>query len=72
MLGQWVNVGVGIIMVNYDGVSKYVIVIGSGIKIGVNSVFVVLVQVGEGVMVVVGLVINWDVFVGFLAIVRLW
>lgn len=57
ILGEKVNVGVGIIIVNYDGVKKYKIKIGDCFKIGLNSVLVVFVILGEDVMVVAGLVV---------------
>lgn len=70
VLGQRVNVGAGTITANYDGVSKHQTVIGGGTKTGANSVFVAPVQVGEGVTVAAGSVINRDVPAGSLAIAR--
>lgn len=56
-VGVKVNIGVGIIICNYDGVNKFKIVIGDNVFIGLNLLFVVFVNIGKGVIVGVGFVI---------------
>lgn len=56
-IGCDVNIGVGIIICNYDGVNKYKMIIGEGVFIGLNLVLVVLVDIGVGVIIGVGLMI---------------
>lgn len=70
VLGDRVNVGAGTITANYDGVSKHQTVLGAGTKTGANSVFVAPVNVGQGVTIAAGSVINRDVPAGALAIAR--
>lgn len=72
ILGEKVNIGVGIIIVNYDGVKKYKIKIGDCLKIGLNSVLVVFVILGEDVIVVAGLVVIKNVEDDSLVIGCVW
>lgn len=60
-IGVGLNIGVGIIICNYDGVNKFKIIIGDVVFIGFNSLLVVFVMIGNGVIVGVGLIIICDV-----------
>lgn len=68
MIGVGINIGVGMIICNYDGENKYVIEIGDGVFIGSDMMFVVLVQIGDCVMMVVGLMVMQNVFEGSLVV----
>lgn len=61
LLGCNVNVGVGIIICNYDGVNKFKIEIGDGVFVGLNIFLVVFVCIVMDVIIGVGLIIIWDV-----------
>lgn len=60
-IGANVNVGAGVITVNYDGFNKFQTIIGDGAFIGSNSALVAPVTVGAGGFVVTGSVITEDV-----------
>jgi len=68
MIGEYFNIGVLLVFVNYDGVFKVCIIIGSYCCMGLDNMFVVLVSVGDGVYFGVGIVICKDVFFGVLVI----
>lgn len=68
-VGEKVNIGVGMIICNYDGVMKYKIIIGKNVFIGFNIMLVVLVIVGDDVMMVSGFVIIKNVGEGVLVLV---
>ena len=60
-IGANVNIGAGVITVNYDGFNKYQTIVGDGAFIGSNSSLVAPVTVGAGGFVVTGSVITEDV-----------
>jgi bifunctional UDP-N-acetylglucosamine pyrophosphorylase/glucosamine-1-phosphate N-acetyltransferase len=60
-VGANVNVGAGVITVNYDGYNKHRTIIGDNAFIGSNSSLVAPVTIGEGALVASGSVITQDV-----------
>lgn len=60
-IGDNVNIGVGIIICNYDGVNKYKMIIGDDVFVGLDIQLVVLVMVGNGVMIVVGIIVMCNI-----------
>lgn len=60
-VGQGVNVGCGVITVNYDGEHKHRTVIGSGSFVGSNVNLIAPVRVGAGAYVTAGSTITDDV-----------
>jgi bifunctional UDP-N-acetylglucosamine pyrophosphorylase/glucosamine-1-phosphate N-acetyltransferase len=60
-LGEKVNIGAGTITANYDGKNKHKTHIGSGTKIGSNSVLVAPITLGEDVTVAAGSVVTEEV-----------
>lgn len=69
-VGRGVNIGAGVITVNYDGREKHRTEIGDNAFIGCNANLVAPVRVGEGGYVAAGSTINRDVPEGALAIAR--
>jgi bifunctional UDP-N-acetylglucosamine pyrophosphorylase/glucosamine-1-phosphate N-acetyltransferase len=69
-LGRGVNIGAGAVTANYDGRDKNRTIIGDGAFIGVDSVLIAPVTVGEGAYTAAGSVVNQDVAAGSLAIER--
>lgn len=69
-LGENINVGCGVIFVNYDGVNKYRTNVGSNSFIGSNSNLVAPLKVGEKSFIAAGSTITKDVPVEALAIAR--
>jgi bifunctional UDP-N-acetylglucosamine pyrophosphorylase/glucosamine-1-phosphate N-acetyltransferase len=59
-IGEEVNIGAGVITVNYDGYNKHRTVVGDHAFIGSNSALVAPVTVGEGALVASGSVITED------------
>ncbi|WP_375452102.1 bifunctional UDP-N-acetylglucosamine diphosphorylase/glucosamine-1-phosphate N-acetyltransferase GlmU [uncultured Devosia sp.] len=60
-IGAEVNIGAGVITVNYDGSNKHRTIVGEGAFIGSNAALVAPVSVGEGALVASGSVITEDV-----------
>jgi len=60
-LGEKVNIGAGTITANYDGKNKHKTKIGSGTKIGSNSVLVAPITLGENVTVAAGSIVTEEV-----------
>jgi bifunctional UDP-N-acetylglucosamine pyrophosphorylase/glucosamine-1-phosphate N-acetyltransferase len=60
-VGANVNVGAGVITVNYDGYNKHRTTIGDGAFLGSNSALVAPVTIGAGALVASGSVITQDV-----------
>ncbi len=60
-VGARVNIGAGVITVNYDGFGKYRTEIGDGAFVGSNAALVAPVKVGAGAIVGAGSVIARDV-----------
>jgi bifunctional UDP-N-acetylglucosamine pyrophosphorylase/glucosamine-1-phosphate N-acetyltransferase len=69
-IGEEVNIGAGVITVNYDGYNKHRTVVGDHAFIGSNSALVAPVTVGEGALVASGSVITEDVPADALALGR--
>jgi len=69
-VGADVNIGAGVITVNYDGYNKFETVIADGAFIGSNSSLVAPVHVGEGALVASGSVITENVEADALALGR--
>lgn len=60
-VGKNVNLGCGVVFVNYDGAKKYRSTVGDDAFIGCNSNLVSPVEVGEGAYVAAGTTITKDV-----------
>ena len=69
-IGAEVNIGAGVITVNYDGYNKHRTIVGDNAFIGSNSSLVAPVTVGEGALVGSGSVITEDVEADALALGR--
>jgi bifunctional UDP-N-acetylglucosamine pyrophosphorylase/glucosamine-1-phosphate N-acetyltransferase len=69
-VGAEVNIGAGVITVNYDGFNKHDTIIGDGAFIGSNASLVAPVSVGAGALVASGSVITDDVEADALALGR--
>ena len=67
-VGAGANLGAGTITANYDGVRKHRTVIGPGARLGVNTMLVAPVEVGEDAWTGAGAVIREDVPPGSLAV----
>ncbi|WDR05737.1 bifunctional UDP-N-acetylglucosamine diphosphorylase/glucosamine-1-phosphate N-acetyltransferase GlmU [Devosia rhodophyticola] len=70
IVGADVNIGAGVITVNYDGYNKAQTVIGANAFIGSNTSLVAPVNIGEGALVASGSVITEDVEADALALGR--
>ena len=60
-VGQNVNLGCGVVFVNYDGTNKFRSTVGDGAFIGCNSNLVSPVKVGDGAYVAAGSTVTEDV-----------
>ena len=67
-IGEHSNIGAATVFVNYDGVRKQRIVIGSHAKTGSDNTFVAPVEVGDGAYTGAGAVIRQNVPPGALAV----
>ncbi len=67
-IGADVNIGAGAITANYDGTHKHPTTIGAGAFIGVDTMLVAPVEVGEGARTGAGAVVTRDVPAGKLAV----
>jgi bifunctional UDP-N-acetylglucosamine pyrophosphorylase / glucosamine-1-phosphate N-acetyltransferase len=63
-----VNVGAGTITANYDGHQKHRTTIGAGAFLGVDTMLVAPIEVGEGAKTGAGAVVTKDVPPGKLAV----
>ncbi|MEW6081794.1 MAG: bifunctional UDP-N-acetylglucosamine diphosphorylase/glucosamine-1-phosphate N-acetyltransferase GlmU [Bacillota bacterium] len=70
LLGEGVNVGAGVITVNYDGAKKHRTVVEDGAFLGCNSNLVAPLTIGKGAYVAAGSTISTDVPSGALGIER--
>ncbi len=66
-IGEGTNVGAASVTANYDGTNKHRTVIGSHARIGVDTMFVAPVTVGDGAYTGAGTVVRSDVPPGALA-----
>ncbi len=69
-IGERANVGAGTITANYDGVSKHRTTIGDGAFVGVDTMLVAPVEIGEGAYTAGGSVITRNVPPGALGVAR--
>jgi len=60
-IGSNVNIGAGSVTANFDGVAKHRTVIGDGAKIGVDTMMVAPIHIGEGSTTGAGSVVTRDV-----------
>lgn len=67
-IGEYSNIGVFSVFVNYDGMFKWCIIVGLYVWIGFDIMFVVLVIIGDGVYIGVGIVVWEDVLLGVLVV----
>lgn len=67
-VGQGSNLGAGAITANYDGFRKHRTTIGKDVRIGVDTMLIAPVQVGDGAYTGAGAVIKVDVPEGALAV----
>ncbi len=67
-IGTHANIGAGAVTANYDGVHKHRTTIGDGAFIGVDTMLVAPVEVGEGARTGAGAVVTRDVPAGKLAV----
>ncbi len=70
VVGKKVNVGAGTITCNYDGIAKYVTVLGDGVFVGSDTMLVAPVTVGKGALIGAGSTITRNVPPYALAISR--
>lgn len=69
-VGEGVNLGCGVVFVNYDGTNKFRSVVEDGAFVGCNSNLVSPVKVGEGAYIAAGSTVTEDVPQGALYIAR--
>lgn len=60
-IGEHVNIGAGVVTVNYDGKLKHRTTIGKGAFIGCDTMLIAPVEVGDGAITGAGAVVNKDV-----------
>lgn len=63
-VGEGVNVGAGSVTANFDGTAKHATVIGDRVKLGVDTMMVAPVTIGEGAVTGAGAVVTRDVAPG--------
>lgn len=69
-IGDDTNIGAATIFVNYDGVNKHRTVVGSGVRVGSDTMLVAPVTIGDGAYTAAGSVITGNVPAGSLAVAR--
>ncbi|MDQ3762139.1 MAG: bifunctional UDP-N-acetylglucosamine diphosphorylase/glucosamine-1-phosphate N-acetyltransferase GlmU [Actinomycetota bacterium] len=69
-IGEGSNIGAGTVFVNYDGVAKHRVSVGSHARTGADNMFVAPVTIGDGAYTAAGSVITEDVPPGALAVAR--
>ncbi len=69
-IGKGVNIGAGVITVNYDGKNKHKTIIGDDAFIGCNANLIAPIKIGDGAYVAAGSTITDDVEEKSLAIAR--
>ncbi|AMC92468.1 bifunctional N-acetylglucosamine-1-phosphate uridyltransferase/glucosamine-1-phosphate acetyltransferase [Erysipelothrix larvae] len=69
-VGEYVNIGCGVVTVNYDGKNKYRTVIDDGAFVGSNVNLIAPIKVGKNAVVAAGSTVNEDVEDGEMAIAR--
>jgi bifunctional UDP-N-acetylglucosamine pyrophosphorylase/glucosamine-1-phosphate N-acetyltransferase len=68
VLGERVNVGAGTITANYDGSRKHPTTVGDGAFLGVDTMLIAPIDIGEGAKTGAGAVVTRDVPAGKLAV----
>jgi bifunctional UDP-N-acetylglucosamine pyrophosphorylase/glucosamine-1-phosphate N-acetyltransferase len=68
VLGERVNVGAGTITANYDGSRKHPTTVGDGAFLGVDTMLIAPIDIGEGARTGAGAVVTRDVPAGKLAV----
>ena len=68
VIGERANIGAGAITANYDGTHKHRTTIGDGAFIGVDTMLIAPVEIGEGARTGAGAVVTRDVPAGKLAV----
>ena len=63
-IGENVNVGAGSVTANFDGVQKHRTVIGDNVKLGVDTMMVAPLTIGDGAVTGAGAVVTRDVAAG--------
>ena len=69
-IGDDTNIGAATIFANYDGVAKHRTIVGSGVRIGSDTVIVAPAVIGDGAYTGAGSVVTGDVPAGSLAVAR--
>lgn len=69
-VGSGVNLGCGVVFVNYDGTHKYRAQVGDDVFVGCNSNLVSPVQIGDGAYIAAGSTVTEDVEADALYIAR--
>lgn len=69
-VGEGVNLGCGVVFVNYDGIKKHRSTVSDGAFIGCNTNLVSPVTVGEGAYVAAGTTVTRDIPAGALCVGR--
>ena len=70
VVGEDVNIGCGVVTVNYDGAHKHKTEIGDHAFVGSNANLIAPIKVGAYAMVAAGSTVNHDVFDGDMGIAR--
>lgn len=69
-VGSGVNLGCGVVFVNYDGTNKYRSTVGNDAFIGCNTNLVSPVNVGDGAYIAAGATVTKDIPAGALCVAR--
>ena len=69
-IGDDTNIGAATIFANYDGVAKHRTIVGSGVRIGSDTVIVAPATIGDGAYTGAGSVVTGNVPAGSLAVAR--
>ena len=69
-IGDDTNIGAATIFANYDGVAKHRTIVGSGVRIGSDTVIVAPATIGDGAYTGAGSVVTGHVPAGSLAVAR--
>lgn len=69
-IGKGVNIGCGVVTVNYDGLNKYKTVVRDNAFIGSNANLIAPITIGANAVVAAGSTVNQDVEDGDMAIAR--
>ena len=70
VVGEKVNIGCGVVFVNYDGKNKYQTIVEDGAFIGSNCNLIAPIRVGENALVAAGSTVNQDIPAAAMGIAR--